>query len=227
VGTALRGRRASIADGSTVTLISKLGGMSGSGVLRLLPEAARLRSAFPTPALGPKRLRSHRRGAWGSYRSVTTRLTRDEARCAAQMDRLKAHCRAARAGVNWHGLMGLIRDTVNTDDERKAATKAQAVLSWLVPSTERTDETIFALRHAAQIAATAIQPNFSSQMALTNARHEAATALTSVCGALSFPIKKRGSVDRPSALTQAMIDRAKSAVEAWLNGLDTALRLVE
>jgi len=123
--------------------------------------------------------------------------------------------------------MGLIRDTVNTDDERKAATKAQAVLSWLVPSTERTDETIFALRHAAQVAATAIQPNFSSQMALTNARHEAATALTSVCGALSFPIKKRGSVDRPSALTQAMIDRAKSAVEAWLNGLDTALHLVE
>ena len=115
--------------------------MSGSGVLRLLPEAARLRSAFPTPALGPKRLRSHRRGAWGSYRSVTTRLTRDEARCAAQMDRLKAHCRAARAGVNWHGLMGLNRDPVSTDDERKAATKAQAVLSSLVPSTaELTDD---------------------------------------------------------------------------------------
>jgi hypothetical protein len=63
-------------------------------------------------------------------------------------------------------------------------------------------------------------------MALTNARHEAAMALTSVCGALSFRIRE-GGVDRPSALTQAMIDRAKSAVEAWLNGLDTALRLVK
>jgi hypothetical protein len=54
--------------------------------------------------------------------------------------------------------MGLNRDPVSTDDERKAATKAQAVLSSLVPSTaELTDETIFALRHAARIAATAIR----------------------------------------------------------------------
>ena len=40
---------------TTVTLISKCGGMFGIGVLRLLPEAARLRPAFPTPALGPRR----------------------------------------------------------------------------------------------------------------------------------------------------------------------------
>ena len=91
--------------------------------------------------------------------------------------------------------MGLIRDTVNTDDERKAATKAQAVLSWLVPSTERTDETIFALRHAAQIAATAIQPNFSSQMALTNARHEAADRLPAYAARYRSPSKEGAWTD--------------------------------
>jgi hypothetical protein len=42
---------------AAVTLISKCGGMLGTGVLRLLPEAARLRPAFPTPAFGPQALR--------------------------------------------------------------------------------------------------------------------------------------------------------------------------
>ena len=45
-----------------VTLISKCGGMSGSGVLRHHPRQRVFVLRFGTPALGPKRLRSHRRG---------------------------------------------------------------------------------------------------------------------------------------------------------------------
>jgi hypothetical protein len=48
-------------------MTSKHSGMFGSGVLRFLPEAnlTPRQSATHLP-LGPKRWRSHRRGAWGS-----------------------------------------------------------------------------------------------------------------------------------------------------------------
>jgi len=49
---------------AAVTLISKCGGMLGRHVLRLWSEAARLCTAYRTPALGPKRRRHSR--AWGS-----------------------------------------------------------------------------------------------------------------------------------------------------------------
>jgi len=51
-----------IKGSATVTLISKRGGMSGIEVLCLSSEAARLRPAFPTPTLGPRRGKSHRLG---------------------------------------------------------------------------------------------------------------------------------------------------------------------
>jgi len=97
---------------------------------------------------------------------------------------------------------------MTSSDERKAAEKAQAVLSLLTPSTAGTDEIAFTLRNAARIAATAMQPNFSTEMAHTAARHEAARVLNGVCGMLDRRV-----------LTQDVIDHARNAVAAWLKAL--------
>jgi len=95
---------------------------------------------------------------------------------------------------------------MSPDDERKAAKEAQEIVSSLTRSTPRTDKIIFALRHAAGVATEGSLKDLSSEAALHYVR--AATALGAVCGQL----------DRLS-LTQEMIDRAKQAVEAWVNEL--------
>jgi len=89
--------------------------------------------------------------------------------------------------------------------ERRTAEKAQEILSSLTPSTPRTDRIIFALRHAAGIA-TEGSVNVSREAMVNYTR--AATALRAVC----LQLDQR-------ALTQEMLDRAKQAVGAWLNGL--------
>jgi hypothetical protein len=95
--------------------------------------------------------------------------------------------------------------TMSTDDERKAAKKAQEVVGSLTPSTPRTDKTIILLGHAAGIA-TEGSMNVSSEATLNYVR--AATALRAVCNGLE---------DR--RLTHEMIDRAKQAVDAWVSEL--------
>jgi hypothetical protein len=94
-------------------------------------------------------------------------------------------------------------------DERKSAEIARGIVSSLTPSTLRTDAMVVALRLAASTASGAIK-NLSSQTALDEARGEAATALNGAAGLL-----------HRRALMQEMIDRARTAVEAWLSGLDT------
>jgi hypothetical protein len=99
------------------------------------------------------------------------------------------------------------------DDERSAAAKAQMILGTLTTSTLRTDEIVHKLRHAASLATAASVQSFSSDMALNAIRGEAGIALNGVAGSLD-----RGR----SPLTQAMIDRAKTAVAEWLEALDAA-----
>ena len=98
----------------------------------------------------------------------------------------------------------------NINNERDAATEAQAVLSSLVPSSPRTNAQLDKLREAADIANAAImQNNFSSQTDLNAKRGEAATALRGVSGSLAS--------GRP--LTQDLLSRARIAVAAWLSSL--------
>jgi hypothetical protein len=69
------GRRPASTDRpATVTLIAKTGGMLGSRVLRFC-RRQRLRSAYPTPALGPKRGKSLRLGLPASH-GVSARIER-------------------------------------------------------------------------------------------------------------------------------------------------------
>ena len=72
----------------------------------------------------------------------------------------------------------------SSDEERKAAEKAQAVIRSLTPTTQRTDAIIFGLRYAASLATDANTKTVSSEAALRNIRGEAATALNGVCGLL-------------------------------------------
>jgi hypothetical protein len=94
---------------------------------------------------------------------------------------------------------------VSIDEERSAANKAKGVISVLTPSTPRagSDVAIVVLRSAFRITTNAIKN-------LDNRRAEAGTALLGLSNAL-----ENGS------LTQETIDRAKHAVDAWLNGLTT------
>ena len=96
---------------------------------------------------------------------------------------------------------------MSTPYEHTAAREAEAVISSLAPSAPRSDTEIETMRGAADIATKAIE-NFSSQESLDAARAEAATALR---GVSSFLDSRK--------LTQGMIDRAKSAVAAWLSEL--------
>jgi hypothetical protein len=100
---------------------------------------------------------------------------------------------------------------MSADDERKAAEKAQEVLSSLTPSTTRTDKVIFALSHAAGIA-TEGSIGLSGETAMNYVR--AATALRAVC----FQLEKQ-------YLTQEMIDRARQAVEAWVSELQRSVNI--
>lgn len=95
-----------------------------------------------------------------------------------------------------------------SNEERKAAEKALAVIHSLTPTTPRTDAIIFSLRYAAGLARDASQPGFPRDAALNRLRGEAAMALNGVCALL----EKR-------TLTLEMIDRARNAVAAWLNAI--------
>jgi len=94
---------------------------------------------------------------------------------------------------------------MSTDDERGAAKKAQEILSSLTPTTPRSDQILIALGNAAAIA-TEGSMNVPSEAMVNYVR--AATALRAVF--LQLEQKK---------LSQAMIDRTKQAVEAWVNEL--------
>jgi hypothetical protein len=99
------------------------------------------------------------------------------------------------------------------DEERSAAEKAHMVLRTLTPSTPRTDEIVDRTRYAAGLADAASKQGFSSEKALNGIRGEASTALKGVVGSLD-------TGQHP--LTEAMIDRAKTAVATWLATLDAA-----
>jgi hypothetical protein len=96
---------------------------------------------------------------------------------------------------------------MSTPYEHTAAKEAEAVLSSLAPSAPCGDKEIETMRGAADIATKAIE-NFSSHESLDAARADAATALRGVSG---LPDGRKP--------TQDMIDRAKSAVAAWLSEL--------
>ena len=93
------------------------------------------------------------------------------------------------------------------NEERSAAEKARVILT---PSTPRTDEIVLRLRLAAHLADSARNLCFSTERAL-NDRIEASTALKGVAGSLD-------TGQHP--LTEAMIDRARTAVAKWLAALD-------
>jgi hypothetical protein len=97
------------------------------------------------------------------------------------------------------------------NEERSAAQKADMVLRTLTPSTPRTDEILRTLRHAADLADAASKQGFSSEKALNDIRGEASTVLRGVAGSLD-------TGQHP--LTEALIDRAKTAVTNWLATLD-------
>jgi hypothetical protein len=97
---------------------------------------------------------------------------------------------------------------VKTKEERRAAENAKTILGRLTPSNARTDRTIFVLRHAANLAASAALIRLESKKDLNAIRNEAARSLNAVCGLLD---KKR--------LTQDAIDEANRAVIGWLNAL--------
>ena len=67
------------------------------------------------------------------------------------------------------------------NDERAAATKAKAVVDTLTTAIQRTDANVRAVRLAAGTATDAIK-NFSSEGPLDAARHEAAIAVSCLCG---------------------------------------------
>lgn len=98
-------------------------------------------------------------------------------------------------------------------EERSAAKNKQVILRTLTPSTRRTDEIVHRLRHAAGRADAAIMQGLSSDKALNDIRGEASTALKGVVGSLDAG---------RHPLTEAMIDRAKTAVANWLAALDSA-----
>jgi hypothetical protein len=99
---------------------------------------------------------------------------------------------------------------MSTPYEHTAAKEAEAVLSSLAPSAPCGDKEIETMRGAADIATKAIE-NFSSHESLDAARADAATALRGVSG---LPDGRKPTQDM-----QDMIDRAKSAVAAWLSEL--------
>ena len=91
------------------------------------------------------------------------------------------------------------------DDERKAAREAQAVVSSLVPSSALTKVQRELLHKTARVATAATMPRFSSQAAVDDARYKASLALHGLLG---------------NYLTPNGIERARSAIEAWLKALD-------
>jgi hypothetical protein len=94
-----------------------------------------------------------------------------------------------------------------SDDEREALTRARNILSRLSPSSPPNAEIASDLRKAWKIVTEAMSPSMSSDAALINARHDAATALSYVTG----------SLDR-GMLTRECIDKASRAVAALLAG---------
>jgi hypothetical protein len=101
------------------------------------------------------------------------------------------------------------------NEERSAAEKARIFLDILTPSTARTDEIVHRLRHAAGLADSASNQGFSSERVLNDIRGEASTALKGVVGSLDTA---------QDLLTEAMIDRARTAVAKWLAALDAHAR---
>jgi hypothetical protein len=101
------------------------------------------------------------------------------------------------------------------NEERSAAEKARIFLDILTPSTARTDEIVHRLRHAAGLADSASNQGFSSERVLNDIRGEASTALKGVVGSLDTA---------RDLLTEAMIDRARTAVAKWLAALDAHAR---
>jgi hypothetical protein len=97
----------------------------------------------------------------------------------------------------------------NIDDEREIAKEAQSIVSLLVPSTPRDEAKIATLRKLAYNVSKMSATIYSSETAAFRAtRGDAINKLNGVIGQWD-----NGS------LTQETIDRAKSAIEAWLTAL--------
>jgi hypothetical protein len=93
------------------------------------------------------------------------------------------------------------------EDERQAASKAQAVIASLTPETMRTDAAVFAVRYAAGTARDAVT-NLPYEGALNDARIETSSVLGGLQGLMEV-----------GAVTPDMIERSRRAVAAWLREL--------
>jgi hypothetical protein len=102
----------------------------------------------------------------------------------------------------------VVRGSENIKEERRAAENAKAILGWLTPSTARTDQIIFVLRSAANLAATTALIRLERMKALNVLRDEAAISLNAVCSLMDKRL-----------LTEEAIKQANSTVEAWLSAL--------
>jgi hypothetical protein len=124
---------------------------------------------------------------------------------------------AGQAAACGNGDRDRLRGEMKHDhnEERNAAEKARIFLHVLTPSMARTDEIVHRLRHAAGLADSASNQGFSSQRVLNDIRGEAGTALKGVVASLD-------TGQHP--LTEAMIDRARTAVAKWLAALDAHAR---
>jgi hypothetical protein len=96
------------------------------------------------------------------------------------------------------------------DQEIKGAEDAAKLISRLSPSPHSlSDEEKVILREASRLATDASIPGFSSQSHLDKARAEAVIALNGLCG---------------ETVEREMIDRAKKAVQVWVDNLKKFVR---
>jgi hypothetical protein len=94
---------------------------------------------------------------------------------------------------------------VSIDEEQEAAKAAKAAIDTLTPTAALSEATRKILREAVYAASSTT--TFSSQGALTNARHDVVIPL-------------RDLIQGPT--TQERIDQAERAVAEWINRLRTA-----
>jgi hypothetical protein len=93
-------------------------------------------------------------------------------------------------------------------DEIAAAKVAKAVIAKLAASAASRQATIRTLRRANRIATLAMATGFSDEKPLVDARHNAGIALSELIHSL-----EKGS------LPHEKIDKAKQAVEVWIEAL--------
>ena len=109
---------------------------------------------------------------------------------------------------------GVLSTESSFDGERGIAENASAVLSSLAPLSPRNAAKLSILSKAVFTATNKSALNlYSRDEGLSPARREAAAALTVICELLGT-----------GRLPEGVINQAKAAVAAWLNGLTRAMR---